>query len=391
MAIRYIEDIFIDFADTLSQNGIGIQPHDRSATYSFYQNIRDGNQITQNQANYILKLLDKYKNVVEPYFNYKDDIINPIWKKPFRVLDLSKKIWVENDDGSVWVCLKFPYQLKETFEEEFKDTLYDRTHIWDQQRRIRKCSLYEWNLIALYEFAKKHEFEIDDTFVEAMSLVEEVWNNQESFIKKSMIKNSEVILKNATDESLEYFQTHKIGNIQNDLMLAKSMGHYFDGPTNTIVEKICSNETNHFWIKNQKQLLELVYSVEGKTCIILDRTSNVEEWIKSLSEVIENENYNPKDFRVCFRTSNKDNPEFNDWVRDKGFGGKIDTAKVLIFQFKPAKWLFKSQNYATIVASNNLYPTTNTTVRAMFKSHPCVLYVGDIQPSMNRKENIVEL
>jgi len=130
MAIRYIEDIFIDFADTLSQNGIGIQPHDRSATYSFYQNIRDGNQITQNQANYILKLLDKYKNVVEPYFNYKDDIINPIWKKPFRVLDLSKKIWVENDDGSVWVCLKFPYQLKETFEEEFKDTLYDRTHIW---------------------------------------------------------------------------------------------------------------------------------------------------------------------------------------------------------------------------------------------------------------------
>lgn len=389
----YIEDIFLEFMTHVNNMSINMQYQDRSAAYSFFQYISDGDSLTENQGNYILKILHKYRNVIKPFMDYEDELVNPLWKTPFRVIDKSKKIWVEQDeDKTIWICLKFPFQLKDSFDDEFKNWQDYNTarSVWDKDRRVRKLFLYDFNLIQINEFIEKHDFEIDDSFVEALSAVEEIWQNSEMLQRRSVVTDT-VILKNAPEDAVSYFESNKTDDISNDLFLAKSMGYLLDKNPQTAIEKIAATNANSFWVKTNKEFLDLCYSINGKVCIILDRTSDSLDWIKSLAVSIDDLNYDRRDFRVCFRTSNKNDAEFNNWVSENKFGGKIKDAKFLIFQHKPAKWLFKDKNDVIIYASNNLYPATNTTTRSLINNHPCVVYVGDIQPTKSKENTVVEL
>lgn len=388
----YIEDIFLEFIDITQQQMISMQPHDRSAAYSFYQNIINGNSFTEAQAKYILKILYKYRNVIKPWLDYEDFIESPVWKKPFRVLDMSKKVWVEIQEGLPWIGMKFPFQFKEIFDKEF-DTWSDRgtRTFWDKNIKARMMMLYDYNLVQVYDFCKTNNFEIDNSFMDSIANVEEIWNSQDYFKKYSTIEDNDVKLHNADSDSLAYFEKNKKDSIADNLMLAKRMGYFFNKKPSNIFEKIASHEGNKFWIKNIVDFINLCYKLTGKVCIILDRNSKTEDWIKNLSQVISENGFNHKDFRVCFRTNNKENPDFNKWVNENNFGGKIDTAKFLIFQQKPAKWLFKDRNDVIIVSSNDLLPTSNTTTKAMFTNHPCVIYFDEYKPVPAQKENIIEL
>ena len=170
------------------------------------------------------------------------------------------------------------------------------------------------------------------------------------------------------------------------------MGHIFTGNRkkyNQWTKKIASSQSNQFWIKDIADFLRLSYTVDGRVAVILDRTSDVNGWLYTLSETIDNCGFDRNDFRVCFRANKNDDGSFNDWVRDNGFGGKIDGAKFLIFNQKPAKWLFKEEKDVTILASNNLFAGGQTMIRHLLKNHPCVVYVGDIAPTV--QEELIEL
>jgi hypothetical protein len=179
---QYVEDIFLQFYDLAVIDQILLQAQDNGACSSFYSAITQGKELTQNQANFILKLLTKYQSSLKKSgLDYSDALQNPQWRTSFRILDLSKKIFVEKDDtGTVQVCVKFPYQLKKEFDDEFEDqkSLVNKAQ-WDPERKLRQLSVYDANLIQLYEFALKHKFDIDDTFMIALAEVEEIWQNQE--------------------------------------------------------------------------------------------------------------------------------------------------------------------------------------------------------------------
>ena len=118
-SFTYIEDIFCHLIEEMRSNGVRMQYHDVSAAASFYNSIQSNKELTQNQGNYILKILKKYVNVSKPFFDYEESLKNPLWHKPFRVIDMSRKAWVEQEgSGSPWICLKFPFQLKDTFERD---------------------------------------------------------------------------------------------------------------------------------------------------------------------------------------------------------------------------------------------------------------------------------
>jgi hypothetical protein len=390
----YIEDIFMKFFITMSHNGIGMQIHDTNAASSFYLTLMDGNAITEKQGAYILKLLHKYRNTCASIYDYRDLLENPSWKKPFRVVDNRKQVWVEKDDTNLhWICLKFPFAFKETFDEEIgkSDHYLNGTNIWDKNKKIRKLFLYDFNMVHIVDFCRKHGFEIMDTAVEALSAIEEIWNNQEQYLKTSVIQDGTVVLQNAAEESLEHFDKNKSNNINSDLVLAKSLGHYYSGKTNNMFETIASNRTNIFHCKDVKAFLDLCYGVEGKIVILLDKTDQSIDWVKGLARNIDECGYNKQDFRVCFRTNNKLNPDFNKWVSENGFGGKITGAKFLIFREKPAKWLFKDEKDVTIVASNDLLPGLNGSAKSMLRSHPCVVYINEYKPVKQYGETIVEL
>ena len=386
LPLIFIEDIFTQFVDTVSSR---ILQQDLAASHSFYSTIQSGGALTQSQGNLLVKILHKYKiQSINAGFDYTEFLIDPKWRHSFRVIDLSKRVWVETESNVVWVCLKFPYQMKKEFETEFGDF---KGAVWDPERKLRKVELYQSNLVRIYEFAKENSFEIDDTLMIALADVEEIWERQESIIPHSTIVADYVVLENCNQDVLDWWKTNSTGNINSDLLLAKSMGYPYSGKPYTMIEKIASTESNSFWIKNTPQFLELCNNISGRVCIILDRVADQLEWLKEFAQAVDQTGTDRNKVKVCFRADKGQNADLNTWIKENNFGGKVEGGQILIFNHKPAKWLFKDAEDVKLLVSNNLYPATSVLTKDWFNTHPCTIYLGDIKPSHAKDKRIVEL
>jgi hypothetical protein len=393
---EYIEDVFLEFLSVADRKGISINYQDQGAANNFHNIITDGNALTEAQGSYLLKILEKHKNVVAAAgFDYRNIIANtPRWKKAFRVIDFSKKVYVEKDsDGSINVCLKFPYQLKKEFEEEIAKNDFSSS-VWDSDKKVRVLQLYSTNLIQVFEFATKHNFEIDDTFLIALGEVEEIWQNQDEILPRTTLMTDLVVLENSSPDTFEWWKDHYTGIQELDLLLAKSMGYPYSGKPHTVAEKIAATESNHFWIKDAvtfSALCKLVMPA-GKIAFVVDRASNVEQSTRDLVAGLLGNGILIDDIRVCFRLSKEeDTNQFNQWVKDIGANGPIDEGKFFIFNNKPAKWLFKDKESVILLASNNVYPQSGPVTKDWFDSHPCVIYYSEHKPTESRNKKIVEL
>lgn len=386
----FIEDIFVQLVALVDQRLVPAQRQDIAPMSSFESTILLDKPLTYSQGNLILKILHRYKNMASlAGLDYTALLDNPQWKNPFRVIDFSKKLWVETDEaGCVWLHLKFPYQLKKEFDDEFGTT---RDNAWDPEKKVRKMALYKYNLIRVFEFASKHGFEIDDTFLSALSEVEEIWEHQDSVIPGSYSLDGQVHLKNATEDAQTFWNNRARINVETDLLLAKSMGYVWSGNPTTTAEKIAASDASMFWQKDSVEFLNLCSIIDGKICLLLDRAGNSFDWLKKFANDLEKSNFDKQDVRVCFRADKTQDPKMNEWIRNNGFGGKVEGGKLLIFNHKPAKWLFKESQDVKILASNNLYQPTNSITRDWFNSHPCVIYVGEIKPSFNKELKNAEL
>lgn len=391
----FIEDIFLEFHTQVMIGQISIQYQDQSPISSFYDKIYDGEQLTANQGSYLLKLLEKYKKIAKMSgYDYSLDLATATWKQPFRVLDLTKKIYIEkNNKGQIEICLKFPYQLKQDFDKEIDINLpnSNRVSYWDHENKVRRLNFYEFNLMHLYEFATKHSFEIDESFLCALSDVEEIWQTEENIRPTCYIENDFVIMKNCSDATSEWISGKVQGLINDDLLLAKSMGFLLEDQPRTMIEKIASSPNNTFWLKSNEDLFKIYNSISGKIAVILDRSGNTLDWLKQFVADAQNNLISRDEIKVCFRDSKEDRNGINEWIKLAGVGGKVDTGRILIFEHKPAKWLFKEDEDVKIVVTNNLYPHTNQLTKDWLDSHPCVIFLGDIKPSEQRGKKIVEL
>lgn len=394
LSSEYAEDLFVDFYKFVAQQKISIQGQDFSPISSFYEKISNNQELTKNQANFLLKLLDKYKNIsANAGLDYRSLLGRLRWRNSFRVLDLTKKIYIESRQGKLEICLKFPYQLKKEFEEEININQNDSYKIsqWDPEAKVRRLDLYDFNLIALYEFAIKHNFEIDDSFMSVVADIEEIWQNSEDVIPHSEIDKGSVVLRNTSSETLDWWEQHKSNNIYQDLLLAKSMGFIYGEKPKNLVEKIASSSENSFWIKQNLHLLSIYKTINGKICIILDRTSNTLSWLQQFVADADQAEVNRDEIKVCFRENKENNSGVNEWIKNAGVGGKIEDGRILIFESKPAKWLFKQDNDVIMLVTNNIYPPTNMLARDWFQSHSCVIYLGDTKPTEIKGQKIVEL
>jgi hypothetical protein len=390
----FAEDIFSLFTDLVTSGIISVQAQDHAPIISFYTRIYNGDPLTKNQANYILKILEKYKYVsAVAGLDYQKNLTNLQWRKPFRILDLSKSIFVERTEtGQIEICLKFPFQLKTEFDAEISGgSLLSKSSRWDPEEKVRRLNVYEYNLISLYEFANKHNFEIDESFMSVLADVEEIWQNADDVLPYSENTNLGVELKNAPPDAQEWWQQHRTETFENDLLLAKSMGFRLKKIPENPVEKIAASQENSFWVKDKDLFFSIYKKVSGKVCVILDRTSNTLQWLQSFVAEADKHSVSREEIKVCFRDAKDSTTGLNDWIKLAGVGGKVETGRILIFESKPAKWLFKDSQDVTMLVTNNLYPPTNTMAKEWFQSHPCVIYLGDIRPSEQRGQKIVEL
>ncbi len=391
----FAEDIFLRFYALVQNGQLSVQHQDFGPILSFHTKIEDGNQLTKNQADYIIKILEKYKNMSAMLgVDYRQDMQSVKWKLPFRVLDLTKSIYVEkNSNGRLDVCLKFPFQLKKEFDEEINVNLNgsNRVSHWDSEDKVRRLSLYDFNLVTLYEFARKHGFDIDDSFMSVLADVEEIWQNADQITPYCTIEKSLVTLHNASPEVKEWWVYNHRQKVDNDLLLAKSMGFLLKQSPKTMAEKIASSPENAFWIKTNEELFALTSSLQGRVCIVLDRSSDTLAWLKNFVATADSYSVPREEIKVCFRDHKDSKSGLNEWVKLAGVGGKVEDGKILIFESKPAKWLFKDEQDVKLLVTNNIYPPTNSMAKDWFSSHPCVVFLGETKPTEQRGQRIVEL
>lgn len=395
LSSNHVEDIFLDFYHEVAYGKIPAQSQDQIPIHNFAEKIKNGESLTHSQGNFVLKLLEKYKNLsAMAGLDYRNVLSSLTWKKNFRVLDLTKKIYVEkSDNGKLEICVKFPYHLKKEFEEEILSSkLVDhKTNYWDNNEKVRKLDFYEYNVISLFEFSKKHQFEIDDSFITALAEVEEIWQNIDNLSQRSSIVNNKVVLINASEDVGLYFKKHSLDNNIVDAFTAKCMGYPLDQKGEAVLSKIASSADNAFWIKDLDLFFEIFKSIKGKICIVLDRSGNTLPWLQKFVSYADKNQISRDEIKVCFRESKESTTGLNAWIKSAGVGGKIEGGNILIFESKPAKWLFKDDQDVKILATNSAYPPANQMTKDWFFSHPCVLYIGDIKPSGYKDQKIVEL
>lgn len=392
---HYVEDIFVDFMDYCERQVIQLSHQDLTAANSFYNVISAGNQLTKNQGNFIIKILQKYRMFAKMAgLDYSTALDDPKWKKSFRVLDLSKRAYVEKDEeGNIWICLKFPFALKEVFDKEILPVVKDySSSVWDAEERVRKLKFYNFNLIEVFEFLQKHNFDIDDTFMITLAEVEEIWQNSESitpYCEKHF--GATVDLINASAETREWFEEHRTGNQASDMLLAKSMGYPLRDQPKTLVEKIAFAPETNFHLKNITSFFEIYKSVGGPVAVILNKGNNSENWVKEFCSVSKDFGIDSEEIRICFRLDKQEDRGFNQWVKDSGYGGKVETGNIFIFQNKPPKWLFSEGKNVKIIVTNSLYPVPSATAQAWMDNHTCVFFIGDVKAAHVKEKKIAEL
>lgn len=394
----YIEDIFDRFHSLISLQQLLVSDQDLTATYSLYEYcVNDEKSLTSNQANYLLKILSRYKNEsFDLGLDYKLEILNPVWKKPFRTLDLSKKVFVEVDEQKkIWICLKFPFALKEIFDNEIKNERSNsENNRWDQEKKLRMIEAYKHNIMHINEFVNYHNFDIDNTFLDLVSSVEEIWQQQDSITPYACIHGDKVMLVNAVDDAIKAFETKKTNIYEQDIFLAKTMGFVLnlEKPPTTLVESVSVNSANQFWLKANSKFFDLHKSAGGRSAVVLDKnTKDLLEWLKQF--VSDADIAGCKDeIKICFRESEKENSQINSWIKENRLGGKVDEGNIYVFLQKPPKWLFKNKIDVKIIGTNcYVPPLSDAIVSAWIFNHPCLCYLGDVKPTVIRNFKIVNL
>lgn len=388
----FIEDIFFKFYQNLPSFN-DIEQRDQQAIDNFFYILSNNDRLTSNQGLYLIRILKKYKSL-----DYSKDIDNldiAIWKHPFRKIDLSKQVWIEESEESLDVCLKFPFSFKKIFEDYFlKNHLVDQWDLrWDSAKKINVIPLYKINIIHLHEFLSQHGFEFNDEFYKCLGIVEEIWENQENLEPYMKIIDGNLNFFNVSKNFLRYFEKNSNKNIFHDLLIGKICGIplKLDHKPANVYEKICSTSASFFWIKDLELWFEIFKNFQGPVAIILDRTDDNFLWIRNFIEAADRCSVDRKKIKVCFRESNAENSDFNIWVKNNDVGGKIEEGEIFIFQHKPGKWLFKNEISVKMIVTNSVFPLTSQISQKMLDSHPLVVNLGPIKASRTKEISIVEL
>lgn len=390
----YIEDLIEKLYAKVVNCEIRVQHQDIGPMTSFHAAIDSGKLLTRKQGMFILQLLKKYKGTftdisIDPLLS------SPVWKNEFRVIDTTKHLFLDEDsDRHTHLNIKFPYSFKDVFAKEFFTDGKDPSR-WDPTTLARRVKLSNVNLVYLVEQAQRHGFTIDDTVMDAVAYVEELWSREHDLLPYSIIEDGEVLLVNGNEYADAHWDAHKRGKIAHDLFLAKQMGFLLKGTViDTPYKQIASSNETEFWIKKTEDFYSLVDKLNvWPVVIVLDRTPEPKDWVRKFVDEFNFTNFNKEDIRICFRPTNteKGGGEFNEWIKENNLNKPVANGKIFICQVKPQKWMFEKAFKIELLASNSIYPSTNNITAALMSSHPTMIYFDEIKPSAKRNTTIVSL
>jgi hypothetical protein len=393
--VLYIEDIFLKFYEIVFEKSITIDRFDIDPCRNFYRLCIEDKPLTERQGIFMVKILEKYKDSVKDvFFDYSECLALKKFKRDFRIIDNSKKIYLEEENGQTSICFQFPFSFKDTFDREFGRQLeFPYYSKWDAVKKARTIDLFSVNILTVYDFVEKNQFFIDDSFFSILADLDHALENQDSIIPSSYLINQQIGFISIPEETKHEFLEKNFDTIDQQLFYAKTMGYpcLLKENVKDPLSKIISSKSNIFWTPEIDYLFSLYKKLKVKVVIIIDRAQDQIQWLdRFLHKSIENNIPNSK-IKICFRENKEDDKGLNKWIKNNNLGGKIEDSDILIFNHKPAKWVFKEDNFVKILVTTMINPSTHAVTKDWLETHPCVIYLTDIRPTIKGNKKIVQL
>lgn len=383
--LKTVEDLVLFVCDPINSfDPKGLQPRDRSILYSISSQLKRHLPLTSKQADLVIKIFQDNRPLYESISNLDFLLDFPNYKYPFRVIDTSRKIFLNNDATEIWV--KFPFD--QVVNKQLEKIPYRRSY-----NSVNRCHTYrvsEVTIMSLVDTLKDHDFQIEEKILDWYKEISDIVSNPEQYVPTVDVKDGSIVLKNSNNNSLDYFKKNRANEIIPDTLRARVMGFQLSEELkgfiarqkiDNLTKTILSSKESKIAISSESpydKFNAVNFIREAKAypvLVLLDDENNLcstfKQWIIALNKnSIQN-----KEISVLFRSDR--HSDFNTMIKEERLNNLVDeNTKIVFVKNKIPKILYKLDfKPMLVICSNPFY--VHYTGQKLIDSHPLVMYYTD--------------
>ncbi len=346
-----------DLLSYLLKSNIRINPHDLVVLKSLHSQYSSGNLFTEKQSFLLVKLLKKYELWLRSIYP-NIDLSNPIFKSPFRKINVTKKISIDANPIGKTIKINFPYD--ETIVNSLKEISKSKvTFGYQAGDKTWTCLLNEKNIISLMPFIEQFQFEVDEEFSQYIDQINSIKENIEKYIPCLVFNNNSYQIINLPPnvdipqlDTLEnaVFTARRFGVTVWDNEIEKQIHEEFD---DTTIKFLKSNPKEIFDpIAMEKSFDDIKVIVKNLLpCVVIIPPEIELKKLKLSLEFFNQIGISNKEMSVLFRLSNATDEEFNQYVRDNNLNSPLtdQTSVVFLNQQLPKTILLSTTKFNSIL------------------------------------------
>jgi hypothetical protein len=349
--------------------------------------------LTEKQASLLLTIFQNNMELYKDIPNYVFLVNNPIYKYPFRALELEKKIYLSENEGKKYIRVKLPFDKK--INKIFSVYRGDYTFV----DREKFFYLTDKNIYGIIECLKEFEFEIDPTLLLWYDEIKSIKDNFEDYKPIVDYVDNTLVLRNSHKSVVNYFNKNRSNNIIPDIFLARSLGLT---PSRYLTEQIplISND----------ELVQNMLKLDGSTCslseninlstainaiqqwpilVVLTDERNLHTTLDGWYTMFKSIGVSKKEMTVLFRSQM--NKKFNELIKQNSLNNMLDeNTKVVFVKSKLPKVLYRTGFKPKFIITSGMY-FSHTSIQKLIEHHPYVLYYTDTNLKTILGRNIVKL
>lgn len=255
-SIKTVDFLLLEATAHLSLTNSEIPTKDKRILQSLSKQLSQGNFLTENQANLLIKIFKENLNFVKLVDNDADTIIkNEQWSQNFRIIERVRKIFLRSDpENKISIQFTYDKRLKNKLSDLSKKIDGSITTVGSKEYQIL---FTEKNIFSVVNEFAKDSFSIDDKILKFYHEIREIVKNIKNYYNVFSLQ----------DEKFKKIVEDRVGNI-NTLNLLKlhdnkiRYGYQISEKIteNSLIASIAQRERTKIFVSNQKRSFDEIAS-----------------------------------------------------------------------------------------------------------------------------------
>jgi len=356
--------------------------------------ISNGTALTEKQGTLALKLIRNNVGRLNPksFPDIINDLDNPQWKMPFRVLPVHKSITIQKHQkyGQA-IFLEFPFDEKMVEHLRLWNKGSTNKGQWDSAIRKWILTLREDNVLMVGDQILPYGFTADAEFTKLFDEINQIRNNMDLHLPMIVSDDSTFKICNhslkipqlETQDLIEaLFTAREYGITTWDDVIEEVVTHEEFNPVTRGVLKYLDGDS-YLWFHSKDHAIEKfdeLLTHGGPALIIVPGGSEYEN-VKQWSEFAQSIGITKEQQSVMFRLPNGE-AELNTYVRNEGLNNPVtDHTRIVFVSTKIPKPLVKDGIRFPTVINLGFYHSMHFTMSTMIANARNLVYYSIKEPS----------